>query len=290
MAKRVISIFKIVAGGILLAMAVNLVFEPSGMVTGGVSGIGIIVKHITEDLPLVGRFSSGIPVWLTCFILNVLLFVAGYFVMGGKFIKGSLLGTGAFNLALFVIPVQNLQVQDDFLAAVFGGVLNGLSIGLVVSANASTGGSDMFGNMLHKLKPVIRPAYAVMLTDSVIVAMGALVFGISKALYAVTAIFISARVMDMILEGPKGGKLVYIISDEWEKIADEVMKSMERGVSGLEIKGMYTKKDRNMLICVVFGRELPVLKSKINQIDEDAFVIICNAGEVKGEGFIKKLQ
>ncbi len=290
MAERVISIFKIVVGGVLLAMAVNLVFEPSGMVTGGVSGIGIIIKNVTEGLPLVGRFAGGIPVWLTCLVLNIFLFIAGYFIVGLEFVKGSLLGAGVFNLALFVIPVFPVPVQDDFLAALFGGILNGLSIGLVLSANASTGGSDMLGNMVHKLKPVIRPAYAVMLTDTIVVLVGAMVFGISKALYAVMAIFISARVMDMILEGPKGGKLVYIISDKWEQIADEVMKSMDRGVSGIKIKGMYTQNERNMLICVVFGRELPALKGKINQIDEDAFVIICNAGEVKGEGFIKKLQ
>ena len=290
MRERVIAIFKIVAGGILLAMAVNLVFEPSGMVTGGVSGIGIIVKHVTEALPLVGRFAGGIPVWLTCFILNVFLFVAGYFVLGSSFIKGSLLGAGVFNLALFVLPVNALRAQDDFLAAVFGGILNGLSIGLVMSANASTGGSDMLGNIVYRLKPVIRPAYAVMLTDTIIVVFGGVVFGINKALYAITAIFISAKVTDMILEGPKGGKVVYVISDEWKKIADEIMNSMDRGVSGIKITGMYTGNDKNMLICVVFNRELSALKHKINQIDEEAFVIICSAGEVKGEGFIKKLQ
>lgn len=290
MRERVISIFKIVAGGILLAMAVNLVFEPSGMVTGGVSGIGIIIKNITEPLPLVGRFASGIPVWLTCFILNIFLFIAGYFVLGSSFVKGSLLGAGVFNLALFILPVSPLQAQDDFLAAVFGGILNGLSIGLVMSANASTGGSDMLGNIVYRLKPVIRPAYAVMIADTLIVVLGGVVFGINKALYAVTAIFISAKVTDMILEGPKGGKLVYIISDKWQTISDEIINGMDRGVSGMKIRGMYTGKDKNMLICVVFGRELPALKQKINQIDENAFVIICSAGEVKGEGFIKKLQ
>lgn len=290
MRERVIAIFKIVAGGILLAMAVNLVFEPSSMVTGGVSGIGIIVKSITESLPLVGRFASGIPVWLTCFILNFFLFVAAYFVMGTSFIRGSLLGAATFNIALFVIPVHQLQMEDDFLAAVFGGVLGGLSVGLVLSANASTGGSDLLGSIVYRLKPVIRPAYVVMITDAAIVAIGAMVFGINKALYAITAIFISAKVTDMILEGPKGGKLVYIISDKWTDIADEVMNDMKRGVSGMEIRGMYTGNDKNMLICVVFSRELPVLKRKIEQIDPSAFVIICSAGEIKGEGFIKKLQ
>lgn len=290
MRERIISIFKIVAGGILLAMAVNFVFEPSGMVTGGVSGIGIVLKDVTEGLPLVGRFASGVPVWLTCFILNVFLFIAGYFVMGKEFIRGSLLGAGAFNLALYVIPVYPVQAQDNFLAAVFGGILSGLSIGLVMSSNASTGGTDLLGNIVYKIKPFIRPAYVLMIADALIVALGAVVFGINKALYAVTAIYISARVTDMILEGPKGGKLVYVISDKWEHIATEIMGDMERGVSSIKIKGMYTKNDRNMLVCVVFSRELSTLKRKINQIDEDAFVIICNAREVKGEGFIKKLQ
>ncbi|MBQ3061439.1 MAG: YitT family protein [Lachnospiraceae bacterium] len=284
------TIFKIVAGGILLAMAVNFVFEPSGMVTGGVSGIGIIVKNVTQKLPLVGRFASGVPVWLTCFILNFFLFIAGYFVMGKEFIRGSILGAGAFNIALYVIPVYPVQAQDDFLAAIFGGILNGLSIGLVMSSNASTGGSDLLGNIIYKIKPFIRPAYVLMITDALIIAMGGVVFGVNKALYAITAIFISAKVTDMILEGPKGGKLVYIISEKWEIIASDIMKNMERGVSNIKIKGMYTKNDKNMLVCVVFTRELPALKRKINQIDESAFVIICNVREVKGEGFIKKLQ
>lgn len=290
MRERVLTIFKIVAGGILLAMAVNFVFEPSGMVTGGVSGIGIIVKNVTQKLPLVGRFASGVPVWLTCFILNFFLFIAGYFVMGKEFIRGSILGAGAFNIALYVIPVYPVQAQDDFLAAIFGGILNGLSIGLVMSSNASTGGSDLLGNIIYKIKPFIRPAYVLMITDALIIAMGGVVFGVNKALYAITAIFISAKVTDMILEGPKGGKLVYIISEKWEIIASDIMKNMERGVSNIKIKGMYTKNDKNMLVCVVFTRELPALKRKINQIDESAFVIICNVREVKGEGFIKKLQ
>ncbi len=285
-----LSIFKIVAGGIFLAMAVNLVFEPSGMVTGGVSGIGIIIKHLTEPLPIVGRFADGIPVWLTCLILNIFLFIFGYLVLGKGFVKMGLLGAGVFNFALFVIPVCPVGVADDFLAAVFGGVLNGLSIGLVMSCGSSTGGSDMLGSIVYKLKPVIRPAYVVMITDAIIITIGAFVFGINKALYALTAIFISARVTDMILEGPKGGKVVYVISDRWKTIANQVMEDMDRGVSNIEIKGMYTENKKNMLICVVFGRELPVLKSKINQIDEEAFVIICNAREIKGEGFIKKLQ
>lgn len=290
MRERVLTIFKIVAGGILLAMAVNFVFEPSGMVTGGVSGIGIIVKNVTQKLPLVGRFASGVPVWLTCFILNFFLFIAGYFVMGKEFIRGSILGAGAFNIALYVIPVYPVQAQDDFLAAIFGGILNGLSIGLVMSSNASTGGSDLLGNIIYKIKPFIRPAYVLMIADALIIAMGGVVFGVNKALYAITAIFISAKVTDMILEGPKGGKLVYIISEKWEIIASDIMKNMERGVSNIKIKGMYTKNDKNMLVCVVFTRELPALKRKINQIDESAFVIICNVREVKGEGFIKKLQ
>ena len=272
----------LIVGTIFIAIAVNLVYEPMGMVTGGVTGIGIVIKYFTE-----GLIEGGIPVWLTNVVLNIPLFLAGYLIKGVKFIKQSLLGSISLTLALYIIPVINIVDNEFFLASVFGGVITGIGMGMVISASGSTGGTDLLGLIIHHFLPHQNVPMIIGVIDGIIVLAGAIVFGVRTTLYAVVALYITAKFSDNILEGLKFAKAAYIISDYYEEIADIIMKELDRGVTGIYAEGMYTKSDKKMLYCVVTKKEITKLIQLVSQIDTKAFVIVSDAREVMGEGFIE---
>lgn len=272
----------LIVGTIFIAIAVNLVYEPMGMVTGGVTGIGIVIKYFTE-----GLIEGGIPVWLTNVVLNIPLFLAGYLIKGVKFIKQSLLGSISLTLALYIIPVINIVDNEFFLASVFGGVITGIGMGMVISVSGSTGGTDLLGLIIHHFLPHQNVPMIIGVIDGIIVLAGAIVFGVRTTLYAVVALYITAKFSDNILEGLKFAKAAYIISDYYEEIADIIMKELDRGVTGIYAEGMYTKSDKKMLYCVVTKKEITKLIQLVSQIDTKAFVIVSDAREVMGEGFIE---
>lgn len=272
----------LIVGTIFIAIAVNLVYEPMGMVTGGVTGIGIVIKYFTE-----GLIEGGIPVWLTNVVLNIPLFLAGYLIKGVKFIKQSLLGSISLTLALYIIPVINIVDNELFLASVFGGVITGIGMGMVISVSGSTGGTDLLGLIIHHFLPHQNVPMIIGVIDGIIVLAGAIVFGVRTTLYAVVALYITAKFSDNILEGLKFAKAAYIISDYYEEIADIIIKELDRGVTGIYAEGMYTKSDKKMLYCVVTKKEITKLIQLVSQIDTKAFVIVSDAREVMGEGFIE---
>lgn len=272
----------LIVGTIFIAIAVNLVYEPMGMVTGGVTGIGIVIKYFTE-----GLIEGGIPVWLTNVVLNIPLFLAGYLIKGVKFIKQSLLGSISLTLALYIIPVINIVDNEFFLASVFGGVITGIGMGMVISASGSTGGTDLLGLIIHHFLPHQNVPMIIGVIDGIIVLAGAIVFGVRTTLYAVVALYITAKFSDNILEGLKFAKAAYIISDYYEEIAGIIIKELDRGVTGIYAEGMYTKSDKKMLYCVVTKKEITKLIQLVSQIDTKAFVIVSDAREVMGEGFIE---
>jgi uncharacterized membrane-anchored protein YitT (DUF2179 family) len=276
----------LVAGIILMALAVNLIYEPMGLVTGGVSGIAIVVKYLTE--PFIE--GGGVPVWLTNVLFNVPLFLLAFWMEGKKYIVSGLVGTVIFTLALYLIPVCNLQLEDKLLGALFGGALTGVGIGLVFSVSASTGGTDLLAMLIHDKKRHISAPQILYVIDGTIILSGAMVFGISNALYAIIAVFITTKFSDAILEGLKFAKMAYIISNEYEKIANVILTSMDRGVTGVYAKGMYSNADKKMLFCVVSKKEIVQIIEISKKMDPNSFVIISDVREVMGEGFIEYRQ
>lgn len=268
-----------------MAIAINLVYEPLDMVTGGVTGIGIVIKYFTENI-----IEGGIPVWLTNVVFNIPLFIAGFFIKGGKFIKNSLVGAVSLTVALYLIPITNIIGDEYFLAAVFGGVFTGVGMGMVISASGSTGGTDLLGLIIHHFLPHYNVSQLIGIIDGIIVLSGALVFGIRTTLYAVVALYITAKFSDNILEGLKFAKIAFIISDNHEEIANRVLVDLGRGVTGVHGEGIYSKSEKKMLFCVVSKKEITRLISLVSQIDPKAFVIVSDAREVMGEGFIEFKQ
>ena len=271
--------FTMLLGTAIMAAAIKMVFDPANLVTGGVSGVGIIVKELTE-----------IPLWLTNSVLNVPLFAAAFFVKGWKFIRRTLVATVGLSFFLFVLPDLNLWMDDIFLTALLGGVISGVGTGLVFMARSTTGGTDLLAAVLQHYLRHFSVAQIMQVLDAAVVLAGAWIFGLQYALYAVIAVFVVAKVTDGILEGMKFSKLAYIISEKPEEIAAAVMKEMERGVTGLNGKGMYSGSPKNVLICVVSKKEIVQVKDIVSKIDNHSFVIVTDAREVLGEGFIEYTQ
>lgn len=272
-------------GTILMAVATNMVFEPMNMVTGGISGIGIVIKNATAHW-----IPGGVSLWITNALLNVPLFIMAGMVKGKKFIMQTLFATVCFTVALSIVPSFPIIRDDYLLAAVFGGTVMGAGLGLVLMAGTSTGGTDLLGIIIQSFLRHYSVAQILFAIDSCIVLVGAMVFGMTSALYAVITIFITSKVMETILEGIKYGKLAFIISDQYLQIADEILHVMNRGATSISITGMYSNDDKKMLLCVVSPKEIVEIMDITQKNDPSAFLIVTDVREVMGEGFIEYRQ
>lgn len=274
----------IVIGTGLMALAINSIFDASGLVTGGFSGIAIIIKAWTENI-----IEGGIPLWVTNVGLNIPLFLIGIKIKGFSFVKKAIIGEISLSTWLAVQPVFNLAGEDLLLAAVYGGVIQGVGIGLVFLGRGTTGGTDMMAALIQKHIPHYSISQVLQFIDGLVVVIGVYVFGIYRALYAIIAVFLVAKVSDGIIEGLKFSKAAYIITDKPQEISNMIMKEIGRGVTGISARGMYSQKEKMMLFCVVSKKEIVMLKERVSEIDPKAFVIVGDAREVHGEGFIEKI-
>lgn len=274
-----------IMGVFLMAIGTNMFYDPTSMVTGGVTGLAIIIKGMTGHI-----ISGGIPIWFTNIFVNILLFIGSYRILGKEFLKKTIFTTVMFSVALYVVPVIDVTQGDYLLAAVFGAVFSGVGIGFVFSVSSSTGGTDVLGAILHKYFRHYGIAQIIMVVDGAVVLLGAMVYGLEAALYATIAVYLTSKVMDGVLEGFKFAKLAFIISDNYTEIADAIMKDMRRGVTGLSARGMYSNAEKQMLVCAVSQKEIIVLMDIVNKNDPRAFMIVTDAREVLGEGFIEYKQ
>lgn len=270
----------IIIGTFLMAASVNLVYDPLDMVTGGVTGLAIVIKKITSVW-----IKGGVPIWLTNLLLNIPLFLAAWLVRGKTFLKNTFFATVSLTVALYIVPTFDIVYQDYLLAAVFGGVLGGIGLGLVFMTLSSTGGTDLLAMVLHKFMPYYTVPQILTVIDGLIVFAGVISFGLTKALYAIIAVYITTKVSDSLLEGLKFAKMAYIISDHYEEIAQMILKDLDRGVTGISATGMYSNKEKKMLFCVVSKKEIVELTDIVAKIDPKAFIIVSDAREVMGEGF-----
>lgn len=277
----------IIVGTCLMAVAVISAFDKAGMVTGGFSGVAIIVKEWTESL-----VPGGIPLWITNMALNIPLFFLGMRIGGFQFVKKALVGELCLSFWLAVlpgcIPDFNLAGNDLLLAAVYGGVIQGVGIGLVFLGQGTTGGTDMMAALIQRKMRHYSIAQIMQFIDGLVVVVGMYVFGVYKALYAIIAVYLVTKVTDGMIEGLKFSKGAYIITEKADQVSHMIINEMDRGVTGLKGVGMYSGQDKLMLFCVVNKKEIVTLKEKVDVIDPDAFVIVCDVREVHGEGFIEK--
>lgn len=273
-----VDLILMIAGTGLMALAVQCINDRIGFVVGGFTGIAIIVKSLTNGL---------VPLWLTNLMLNIPLFVIAFFVKGKKFVVRTVMATVFLSIWLYFIPGWDLTGGDYVLAAVFSGVLTGVGMGLVLLAKATTGGTDMLATLIqHKLRHY-TVVQIMCVIDGIIVLAGGYIFGMKAALYAILAVYVTTKVSDALMEGLKYSKAVFIISDQYKGISDAIMTQMDRGVTGLRAIGMYSGDEKCMLYCIVSQKEIVELKAIVMNLDKSAFVIVTDAREVVGEGFLE---
>ncbi|MFQ9509578.1 MAG: YitT family protein [Lachnospiraceae bacterium] len=285
MTKQKKSYFYILLGTLLVAFSIKVLYDPIGLVTGGISGIAIIIKEITKNL-----IPGGVPLWLTNFVLNVPIFLVGWKIKGWEFIKTTLFATVLLSVWLYIIPEFSFLDNDFVLVSIFGGVLTGVGMGFVFMARTTTGGTDMIAALIQRYMRHYSISQIMQVLDGIIVITGAYIFGIKFALYAIVSIYLISKISDGIIEGVKFAKLAYIISDQSDEIAKEIMERLNRGTTGLYGEGMYSNKEKKILFCVVSKKEIVLVKEIVHKIDHTAFVIVNDVREVLGEGFVEYTQ
>lgn len=276
-------ILLLLSGSFFIALALKLLYDPSHLVTGGVSGLAVIVKNLSARLP--GDFT--VPLWMTNALVNIPLFLLTIRTQPLRFLKKTLLATIFLTGWLYVIPyVEILPTTDFFLVSVFGGLLTGLGLALVFRADATTGGTDLVAYLIHKKFPYYSIPFALQIVDWSIVVVGAFVFGLPRSLYAMITVYITNKLTDAFLEGSKFAKMAYIISEKSDEIAEAILHDLDRGVTSLRGRGMYSGVEREVLMVVVNRREIIDVRQKAHEIDHKAFVIVSDVREVHGEGFL----
>lgn len=263
-------------GTFIMAFAINFFLEPNTIAPGGVTGLGIVLQKITNGL---------ITVWATNLVVNIPLFIAGVMVLGKSFGAKTLYGTFVLSFFLWLIPATN-ATHDLLLASVFGGVILGVGLGIVFKAGGTTGGTDLAGAILNRFFPGLSTATHMMIIDIIVVASSGIVNKrIDTPLYSVIALYIIVRVIDIILEGFSYAKAFFIISNEPEKIGRTILQELDRGVTILKGKGLYSGLEKDVLLCVVDRAQMAKVKGIISSVDKRAFTMIADVHEVLGEGF-----
>jgi len=264
----------LVAVGLLVAAAAyRMYLIPNQVVSGGFTGVGQLVSH-----------ALGVSVGLVNIALNVPLFLISMKSMGLRFGARSLIAMVLLSLLIDHIPLPP-ATDDMLLASVYGGAISGIGFGLVLRGNATTGGTDMLASLLHRLVPVVKVSYAIFVFDGLVIIASAFVFEAQAAMYGLISAFLCNVLIDLVLEGPNSAHAYFIISDKSDAIAEKIMREMDRGVTGLEAVGMYSRQRKQVLLCVVNRFEAMRLRRIVFEADPHAFVVANKAKEVLGEGF-----
>lgn len=259
-----------------MAVAVVAFFDASGVVVGGVTGIAIIFKHLFK-----------VPMWLVNACVNIPLFIVSYKILDRDMFGRTLFGTSMLTLFLGIVPEWTLLTGDLLVDIIAGSVLMGAGLGIIFNTYASSGGTDLLATLINIKVRYISIPKILAIIDAVIVAAGASVFGLTKGIYSLIAVYIVTKVSDVIVEGPNRAKLMYIISEQHEQLKDYIVNTIRRGATYIDTTGAFTNNRQRMLMCVVSDKEMVKIKQKVYQTDEKAICFVGDIREAFGEGFTK---
>ena len=275
--KTLLAYVWITLASVIYAIGFNWCYEPNQIGFGGITGVAQIINAV---LPWA-------PIGTVVILLNAPLFLLGWRLLGGHLLLSSLYAMFISSLAIDLLHmVYTFQPMDPVLATIYGGVLMGGSLGIVFLQGATTGGTDLIARLL-KLKLAWLPmGKLLMVIDLVVILAVAAAFGnVYSALYGVVALYLSAKVMDMVLYGLDTAKVAYIISQDPQTIAYRLTRELDRGVTILQGRGAWSGQDKEVLMCAFKQRQIVAMKRMVKEIDPDAFLIVCDAHDVMGEGF-----
>ncbi|MEK6993887.1 YitT family protein [Paenibacillus sp. FSL K6-1566] len=263
----------IIAGSFIMALAFNLFFLPNHIASGGVSGLSVLVQAWLGIEPAFTQWALNIP----------LLFLA-FGLIGREYGVRSLLGSMVLPLFVFLTKDWVIPLSNPLLASIYGGIGVGIGMGLVYRGRGSTGGLSIVAQLLHKYSGLAF-SLCIVILDAIVISSAAMVLSLEQALYALIGLYVTGKVIDTIELGFSFTKVAYIISDHTEPITKAILEDLDRGLTKLTAQGGYTGENRTVLMVVVGQSEIPRLKTVVQSVDPDAFVIIHNAHEVLGEGF-----
>lgn len=267
----------VLIGVVFITLSINSFFLRLKIAPGGVSGLATVIHYLTD-----------ISIGTVVFVLNIPLFIAGFITFGKRFILKTFIAT-----ALLSILLDNTsflpQITDDLLlASVFGGMTMGIGMALVFKGEATTGGTDIAAKVVNKYFSAFNISEQLFFIDGLVVIFAMIIFrNFDIGFYSIIAIWISAKIIDIVFEGTGFAKAMIIISDKGEEIGNRIMEDVGRGVTGLSGEGLYLKNDKKILLTVVDRTQIPPIRKIAKDLDSKSFVIITDVKEVLGEGFKK---
>lgn len=273
--------FFMVIGCISYSLSLAVFLIPNNIVGGGVSGAASLIQIVT-----------GLPAGVFIVALNLPILIFGFKLMGWKFILRCFITTAVLGLFTeisgHVAEVTRLTelTNNSILASLYGGILQGIGIGLFIKYETSSGGTELLGRITYHLLPFGSIATHVAVFDGIVVLLGAFILNNPEnVLYALILIFVSAKISDMVVMGFTKSKMCYIITTKAEKVSEYLISHSPRGITLVNGEGMYSKTPKGVLLTCVKSNQVVGLKNMIKLLDEDAFVIVCDANEVYGKGF-----
>lgn len=268
-------------GSVLISVGTSLFLLPYKISTGGFSGIATVFYYL-----------YGIRIGSLILVLNVPLFIVGFFLIGKYFFIKTVYSTWLLSYVLnFIAELKVVvNVDDKMVAVIFGGIIVGIGTSLVFLGNSSTGGSELLIQIIQHFSKKIKISHLIIAIDSIVVIFNMLVFkNIEIGLYSLIAIYLNSKMVDTISEGINFSKVVYIISDKPNEISKSILNTLNKGVTGLYGRGMYRNEEMLILVCVVKNRDLLGMKKLVYSIDKNAFMFITDSAYVYGLGFSKEV-
>ncbi len=264
-------------GSAVFALSFDMFFAPNQLAMGGITGLAQVIH---AAVPALG-------VGILSFFLNVPLFLAGWKFIGFHLLASSLFSMAVSSAAIDAIAAAvNFPAMDPMLACLCGGALMGAGLGIVFSQGATTGGTDIVARLMKLKFPWLPMGKLMLVPDGVVLLLAALAFRrIEAALYGAVSIFVATRVMDAVLYGMDTSKVAYVVSDQWRTLSQTLMEELGRGVTILRGEGAYTGAEKQVLMMAFKQRDIVQVKRIVHDTDPSAFLIVCDAHDVLGEGF-----
>lgn len=273
--KYIYEIFQIAIGTFVMAIGTSLFLLPNKLSSGGFAGIATITYYLFD-------WNMGTVILL----LNIPFFLLAFIRIGKEFVFKSIIGTTFLSFFIDILDKVKPLTNDKFLACIYGGIIIGIGTSIVLKAEGSTGGSDLVSYIIKSFKPGLLTSNLIVMFDSVVILLNVICFKqLEIGLYSAISIYLMGKIIDIVFEGIGFSKMVFIISKDYNEISNEIGSKVTRGVTGIYSKGMYTDKEKMMLMCIASRNEIIRIRQIANQIDSRAFIVITNVREVYGKGF-----
>ena len=273
--RRLLDYVVITAAAFIYSVAISLFLAPNSLAPGGVSGIAIILNRVLK-----------VPTGTWIFIINIPILTLGTWKFGWRFILSTMYCTLLTSLFTNVLSPVGAVTADLFLAAIAGGALMAVSLGLIMRSGATSGGTDIIVKLLRIKFPHLKTGFLFLVLDTAIVTASAFVFqNIDAALYAGVVVIINSTLLDVVLYGRDSAKMMFIISDNYRSIAARMLEEMDIGVTYISGSGAYSGRDKEVIMCVMKKQRSHMAEEIIREEDPDAFMIVTSATEIYGEGY-----